>query len=592
MVHRCTLRKSRHRRLRFAIALLTLTALLGPLASTGAAATSGTTYYVDCVNGNDGASGADPASAWQTLARANDARLAAGDQLLLARGCVWTGPLTVTDSGADGNPIVVDAYGDGALPTIQNAPAENVILSGSWVVVAHLATRADAPAVELGCDNQPVGWRSGFRIEGAHDVVRDSSASNLTAGVVIAQGAHDNQVLNNVLTDNNMMSRLDDQPHNDSGAFGVLLQGDGNEIAYNRISGSDACSYDYGRDGAAVEVYGGSDNDIHDNVATNNQAFSELGYAGIHDNTYAYNVVTSTLPTSAFIITRGAGSSYGPIYRTRLYNNSVLLTGEQSQGFVCDAGCDASILILRDNVIQAVAKAGYADGAVDGDYNLYWGGQCQFALGAHDLIADPQFVSQTDLRLRPSSPGVDSGVGLGFGSDLLGVLVPSGAGVDRGAYEVGSGDTALAQAPGEHILNGSFNADDWFSGWRLQVYAGAQAGVSSDQGSAEVTVTQAAPDNPFYAQLMQAGIALVAGGTYTLSFIATASSPRDIQVVVQQDDVPYTLYASQTTPLTTDWTTVTLTFTAPAGVSDAFVGVNLAQQTGSVWIDHVSLTGP
>jgi hypothetical protein len=147
----------------------------------------------------------------------------------------------------------------------------------------------------------------------------------------------------------------------DSGAIGVLLRGDRTEVAFNTISGSDAFSYDYGRDGAAVEVYGGQKNHIHHNFAQDNDAFSELGHSRSADNTYAYNVVLSSLETSVFVVTRGSGSSYGPVLRTSLYNNSVLLTGAQSQGVVCSSGCNADILRMRNNVIQAVWKVGYAD---------------------------------------------------------------------------------------------------------------------------------------------------------------------------------------------------------------------------------------
>jgi hypothetical protein len=67
------------------------------------------------------------------------------------------------------------------------------------------------------------------------------------------------------------MSVLTPTPTNDDcGAFGVLLSGDRTEVAYNTISGSDAFSYDYGRDGSAIEVYGGQANFIHDNLGIDN----------------------------------------------------------------------------------------------------------------------------------------------------------------------------------------------------------------------------------------------------------------------------------------------------------------------------------
>lgn len=60
----------------------------------------------------------------------------------------------------------------------------------------------------------------------------------------------------------------------DSGAFGVLLNGNETVVAYNTISGHDAFSYDYGRDGCAIEIYAGRDNVIHHNEASDNDCFA------------------------------------------------------------------------------------------------------------------------------------------------------------------------------------------------------------------------------------------------------------------------------------------------------------------------------
>jgi hypothetical protein len=44
----------------------------------------------------------------------------------------------------------------------------------------------------------------------------------------------------------------------DHGA-GILIWGDDNIIEYNKMEKNDACSYDYVRDGSAVEIYGGKE---------------------------------------------------------------------------------------------------------------------------------------------------------------------------------------------------------------------------------------------------------------------------------------------------------------------------------------------
>jgi hypothetical protein len=251
-------------------------------------------------------------------------------------------------------------------------------------------------------------------------------------------------IINNQLLNNNKMSVLTKSPSNDdSGAFGVLLHGDNSEIAYNTISGSSAFSYDYGLDGAAVEIYGGRGNYIHNNLAVGDDVFTELGNPRSADNTFTYNVYRSTLSNSVFLITRGANTGLGPVLRTTAENNTALLTGSSSQGFVCYAGCTGNVLRLRNNIFQAVLKVGYADGAFDEDYDLFSGGILQFTRGAHSRVALPLFVDPVtgDLHLRSTSPAIDAGVFVGLTSDFDGLSVPvdgNGDGVaapDIGAFE-------------------------------------------------------------------------------------------------------------------------------------------------------------
>jgi hypothetical protein len=416
-------------------------------------ATSSKYYYVDCIGGNDANSGTATNAAWKSLAKARTAPLAPGDRLMFKRGCTWTGPLYMDWHGGTNVPIVIDAYGSGYLPIIQNAQY-NVIIRGTNLLIQNIAARGQPQSYDPGCQNQPKGWEIGFRFEpsASYNTLRYSQATGLTHGVKVVSGSHHNSIVNNLFANNNLMYTLDaSNPNNDAGANGIVLEGDDNVVAYNQIDGHDACSFDYGRDGSAVEIYGGQRNRVHHNTATNNNTFTELGTSRSADNTFAYNLVVSSTPKANFLVTEGASGGRGPVARTKAYNNTVYLTNPTSIAINCDGGCTKDVLTIKNNIIWSEGKIGYTDQPCDEAYNLYWKADGKPGIffptpsnrSPTSKIANPQFVKASvgggDFRLRAGSPAIDAGsresVQAGYTSDLAQTPVFQGAGVDIGAYE-------------------------------------------------------------------------------------------------------------------------------------------------------------
>src|SRR5258708_1399777 len=99
--------------------------------------TSSLTYYVDCNYGNDSYSATLTTRAWRTMAKASQAPLNPGDQLLLKRGCTWNGPLRLSQNGTASLPIYVGAYYTGLLPTIQSSVSGVfvVVVTGSYITL-------------------------------------------------------------------------------------------------------------------------------------------------------------------------------------------------------------------------------------------------------------------------------------------------------------------------------------------------------------------------------------------------------------------------------------------------------------------------
>ncbi|MFC4008794.1 hypothetical protein ACFOY2_16300 [Nonomuraea purpurea] len=406
-------------------------AALLPALPYDALAAAGTAYYVDSKTGDDGAAGTSAATAWKSLARVNAADLKPGDTVNIRRGSRFKGSLTLTASGTAARPIVVRPYGTGTLAKISGMRADCVVIRGSHLRVSGLwASRCR--------------W-AGFLVFGDHNELSAVAADHNVAGVhITASGSH-NTIRDSVLNDNDRMSVNDAGGDNDSGAFGVLLNGDDNLVAGNVITGSYAKSADYGADGAAVEIFNGDRNLIIHNTARDNETFTELGARKgrtATGNVLAFNVVSSALGRGSFLVTRGPRHPVGPVRGTIAVHNTVSLPARKTIGWSCHDGCSPSILKLRNNVIAVGGEAGWEDGqGADEDGSVYLGRTNHFKLGPNSVVADPKFVSRTDLRLRPGSRAIGRGLRLGpewFGGrmitqDAAGESV--GGAPDAGAYQ-------------------------------------------------------------------------------------------------------------------------------------------------------------
>ncbi|KAB8182708.1 hypothetical protein FH608_049750 [Nonomuraea phyllanthi] len=402
-----------------------------PAAAQGSLRLAGTTYYVDSRAGDDSAAGTSAGAPWKSLDMVNAAGLKPGDTVRIKRGSSFSGPLTLEAGGTAASPITIQAYGSGALPKISGADDDCVLVKGSYWHISGLRA--------AGCR-----W-AGFQIDGDHNELVKVQADHNIAGVYITPTGSHNTLRDSVLTDNNRMSVNDEGGDNDSGAFGVLLQGDDNLVTGNTITGGFAKSKDYGADGSAVEVFNGDRNRITHNTAKNNETFTELGAQKgktATGNVFAFNVVTSTRSRGSFLITRGPHHVVGPVKGTIAVHNSVYLPARNTIGWSCHDGCSPSILKLRNNVIVVGGQAGFEDGkGADEAGSVYKARSVRFKLGPKSVMADPRFVSRTDLRLRPGSPALGRGVtlspswygGKALGKDITGK--PLTRTPDAGAYQ-------------------------------------------------------------------------------------------------------------------------------------------------------------
>lgn len=405
---------------------------------------AGTTYFVSDA-GDDGNNGTSPDTAWKSLAKVSAAGLEPGDSVSFRRGDVWTGGLSVSRSGNAKAAVTLNSYGSGTLPTFLTGDGGNCIkIDGDYIIVDGL--RAEA-----------CGY-AGFSISGDHNVIRNSAAAGNAAGIKVSQGSVFGRYLDNTLTDNNVMNANTpgtdcgtDQAlrcNDDSGAFGILINGDDNEFSGNTITGSTAQSFDFSYDGSAFEIFNGSRNNIHHNTAVDNNVFSEIGRSkgsAADGNTFRYNLIRSTCGENCSqatgLIARGPTSSFGPTNDTVFEHNTVWLDGWESQAIVCHGSCPSSTKI-RGNILVAVRNALWIDGSGWIEEQNVLNGPTSVMPHRSSSTSPAGFVDPPgDLRLTESSPAIDrAGDGVSL-ADLDGQDVTrngdcrGGGAADSGAYE-------------------------------------------------------------------------------------------------------------------------------------------------------------
>jgi hypothetical protein len=410
-----------------AATLITLL-LLGTLleGSSSPATASATAYYLSDA-GSDSNVGTSADSPWKSLAKINDTVLGPGDTVSFRRGDSWTGGVVVNQSGTARQAITLNGYGSGSPPTILVGQSGNCVrINGNFVTVDGL--RAE------GC-----GY-AGFSIHGDNGVVKNSTAANNAAGIQVGNGSDFGSYADNTLADNNIMNvntpgvscGTPDAADcsDDSGAFGVLINGNDNEFSGNTITGSTATSYDFSHDGSAIEIFNGNRNRIHHNVAIDNNVFSEIGRSeGTADgNTFSYNLIRSSCGASCSqamgLIVRGPTSSFGPTNGTIFEHNTVWLNGHDSQAVVCHASCPSSS-VIRANILVAVRNSIWMDGSGWTEQQNVLNGPTNIAPDGTSTTEPAAFVKvPADLRLLSTSPAIDRAGGTPFSGDLAGRTVP------------------------------------------------------------------------------------------------------------------------------------------------------------------------
>ena len=267
------------------------------------------------------------------------------------------------------------------------------------------------------------------------------AAEELFIGILVDNGSHHNKIFNNHLrktTGEGATTGLRTPARSASRCTATTTRSPG-----TTISGSDTCSRFYGRDGTAVEVYGGQRNRSTTTRRSTTTTSPSSGNNAQPDNTYAYNVVCRRCDGD-FLVTRGAGDALRArlrdqgLQQLRLPDRRAALRDPVHQGLQPRPQPAQQHLSRSDRI-------GYADAAFDEGNNSTGSRAARrkvyFPISSTSRRVDPRWLNAggRDFKLGAGSPAIDLGsmvaYNMGFRTDLQRNAVPRGAAPDAGAYE-------------------------------------------------------------------------------------------------------------------------------------------------------------
>lgn len=356
-------------------------------------------FYVDCKAGSNSNSGTSASNAWSSLSAVSSHQFGAGDQINLAKGCSFSGGMTINGSGTNAARIVVTSYGSGAVPVISSPKGAGIEVNGSYVTVQGLKVSDVA--------------QDGVMIQGPNAIVRDVEIASAGGGVeTFATGT----LIDNVRAHDLKMVVNTQGGDDDYGAVGFIVQAANAEIKNSSCVNCQASSYDYQIDGGFVEVFNKGDNlYVHDNLAKNTNGFTEIGGSG---GSSANNMKfqNNTIIDSGNLINIHTSGSYQLATSNLTFsNNTVYQSKKPFQSMFYDAG----VATVTNNIFASAVALDSGGAPGKHTNNVYWSANGSktlgYSLSTGESWGDPQFVNAAggDFRLKSGSPAAGRGAVVG-----------------------------------------------------------------------------------------------------------------------------------------------------------------------------------
>lgn len=312
-----------------------------------------TTYFIDASSSNasDKNTGLSAATPLASLDAVNRLKLQPGDTVAFKAGTTYastatgTASLLIKASGTSDQPITFTSYGEGPAPIIKNLASgysDAIQLNGAKYVTIEGLNITGAGQAGINIDKN-----SSFV------TVRNVEASGVGEGVMM--NGSNSLVTQSFFHDLKMIKNTTSLPDDDYGAVGVMIGGSNNEVSFTRIVNAAAPSYDYGRDGGGIELFGTISNiSIHDNWVENSIGFLEAGgiKGAISNVTITNNV---SLNNGNFIDLHNGGGQFASTFANVDASNNTIVNENNAAKAIGTVFLDAAYkpgqINFHDNVV-------------------------------------------------------------------------------------------------------------------------------------------------------------------------------------------------------------------------------------------------
>ena len=557
--------------------VLMIMALIG-LSNTASFATN---YYVDPSSPSTTANGS-LAYPWKTIAQVNSGTtlLNPGDSVFFKRGQSYSGRLTISRSGSASAPIVYSNYGTGNLPEFNNAITDIINITNKQYVVINGIKIVDN---SISTTDHSVQAKISYAINienSPNCTISNCDISLVGVGIAVLAGSDNTTITGNFMHNMRMVRNTPTSvnPDDDYGANPMVIGSSNNNIFNNRFEECWALSYDYGYDGGAVELFGGTmnNNKIMNNTAINCNGFMEIGSSSngtAQNNIVAYNKIINC----GIIGVYQNGSTFSvTVNNLQYYNNTVVETVKQySQPGVMFwmAGTgSAGMVVVKNNIFWLSSGTNFASskfnsGQMVHSNNIYRmaSGSLGITLNSSELLSTNASLftsvagapADWDYALPSTSAAINFGTNVGLTTDFAGN--PISGNPDAGILEYAA--TVVQTVP------------------TTPLDALASAGsINCNGGTTTVVVSATGGTSPYTGT----GSFTVAVGNYTY-FVTDANGLKDsVSIAVAE---PTAIAASLTSgAITSSGGSTSITVSASGGTSPYSFNINNGSyQTSNVF---------